>query len=113
MLTIVSNAQVQTPEKIWIDTDIAIGKLGRDVDDGIALIIALKSDELEIMGISLVRWPNYGYKVTQKLLGWYNEGPEIPVYKGVKSTDSPSHLQNKAVEAMAEALRMHEMTIIA
>ncbi|AZQ59349.1 nucleoside hydrolase [Maribacter sp. MJ134] len=113
MLTTLSNAQVQNAEKVWIDTDIAIGKLGRDVDDGIALIMALKSDELEIVGISLVRWPNYGYKVTQKLLGWYNNGPQIPVYRGVTSTDIRTYHQNEAVEAMAEALRKHEMTILA
>lgn len=113
MLLAVSNAQVQTTEKVWIDTDIAIGKFGRDVDDGIALIMALKSEELEIMGISLVRWPNYGYKVTQKLLGWYNNGPDIPVYKGITSTSPSNDCQNEAVEAMATALRKHEMTIIA
>lgn len=113
MFTAVSNAQLKNAEKVWIDTDIAIGKFGRDVDDGIALIMALKSDKLEIVGISLVRWPNYGYKVTQKLLDWYNNGPDIPVYKGVTSTDTPNYRQNKAVEAIAEALRKHEMTIIA
>lgn len=113
ILTTVGNAQVQYAEKVWIDTDIAIGKFGRDVDDGIALIMALKSDKLEIVGISLVTWPNYGYKVTQKLLGWYNDGSEIPVYKGVTSADIPNYRQNEAVDAMAEALRKHEMTIIA
>ncbi|WP_299801306.1 nucleoside hydrolase [uncultured Maribacter sp.] len=113
ILTEIGNAQVQDAEKVWIDTDIAIGKFGRDVDDGIALIMALKSDKLEIMGISLVRWPNYGYKVTQKILGWYNKGPEIPVYKGVTSADVTNYDQNEAVDAMAEALRKHEMTIIA
>lgn len=113
ILTAIGHAQVQDAEKVWIDTDIAIGKFGRDVDDGIALIMALKSDKLEIMGISLVRWPNYGYKVTQKLLGWYNNGPEIPVYKGVTSANLTNYDQNEAVDAMAEALRKHEMTIIA
>jgi len=40
-------------EKIIIDTDPAIGVPLRDVDDGLALGLALKSPELEVLGITV------------------------------------------------------------
>ncbi|HEX8312932.1 MAG TPA: nucleoside hydrolase [Chthoniobacteraceae bacterium] len=38
---------------MWIDTDPALGMLFRDADDGLALLQALHSPELEIAGISV------------------------------------------------------------
>lgn len=39
---------------VWIDTDTAIGVPGADVDDGLALIQAFHSPELQVRGISSV-----------------------------------------------------------
>ena len=42
------------PVPVWIDTDPAIGESDRDVDDGLALIQAFHSPELDIRGVSVV-----------------------------------------------------------
>ncbi|MBK8501280.1 MAG: nucleoside hydrolase [Saprospiraceae bacterium] len=100
-------------QKIWIDTDIAIGKFGHDVDDGIALIMALQAPQVEIIGISLVSNPKYGYKVCQRILNYYgNPGDEFPVYKGAKRANQLGN-SNEAVRALAEALTREKLTIIA
>ncbi|MDE3132841.1 MAG: nucleoside hydrolase [Acidobacteriota bacterium] len=39
---------------VWIDTDPAVGEAGADVDDGYAILQALRSPELQIIGISTV-----------------------------------------------------------
>ena len=43
-----------TRTRIWIDCDPAIGIPGCDVDDGLALIQAFHSPELEVAGVSAV-----------------------------------------------------------
>lgn len=99
-------------KKIWIDTDIMMGKFRKDVDDGLALLLALNSDSVEIVGISLVIDVDYGYEVTTKLLNWYGQGKTIPIYKGA---DKPHELgaNNEAIEAMAEAFKKESMTLVA
>ena len=42
------------PVAVWIDTDPAIGEPERDVDDGLALVQAFHSPELDIRGVSVV-----------------------------------------------------------
>lgn len=44
--------------KVIIDTDPAMGYAGHDVDDGLMLILALNSPELEILGVTTA-WGNY------------------------------------------------------
>ena len=106
--------QIQAvPEKIWIDTDISIGKIGHDVDDGLALIMALRSPQIEIVGISLVTNPNYGDRICKKIIKWYGDGVgEIPVYKGAKRSKELGQ-SNSAVIALSDALRKEKLTIIA
>lgn len=41
-------------KKVIIDTDVGIGIPGSDIDDGLALILALKSPELEVEAITTV-----------------------------------------------------------
>ena len=104
-------------QKIWIDTDISMGKLGRDVDDGIALMMALRSEAVSIRGVSLVFGNSsdmdYSYTVTQRLLHWYQQDDEpVPVYRGAGSSQELSKC-NAAVEALAQALRAEKLTIVA
>jgi len=53
------------PIKVIIDTDVAMGYKGHDVDDGLALLIALNSPELEIVGIT-ASWGNHSQDKTCK-----------------------------------------------
>ena len=102
-----------SPAKIWIDTDIATGRFGEDVDDGIALIMALRSPQLEIKGISLISNTDYGYRVCRKLMEWYGDSNiNIPVYKGARNYNQLG-TTNSAVEALANALIKEKLSIIA
>jgi purine nucleosidase len=87
----VSSAQAQkparasgAPEKIIIDTDI-----GDDIDDAFAIALALKSPELEILGISTTFGDTEPRaKIADRLLGEAGR-TDIPVLAG-----TPTHTTN-------------------
>jgi pyrimidine-specific ribonucleoside hydrolase len=99
-------------KKVWIDTDIIFDKFGKDVDDGLALILAFQHPDIEIVGISLIHNVKHGQEVTRKLIKYYAQY-DIPVYSG--SDDASLSYGNKtvAVEALANALRKDMLTILA
>jgi purine nucleosidase len=53
-----AGAPAAAPIKVIIDTDVAMGYPGHDVDDGLVLLLALNSPELEIVGVTAA-WGNY------------------------------------------------------
>jgi inosine-uridine nucleoside N-ribohydrolase len=112
LLWFIGFQSIAAPRKVWIDTDIMIGKLKKDVDDGVALLLALRSDKIEIVGISIAKGVDYGYDITLKMLNWYAPGRNIPVYKGAK-TAADSAMVTPASEALAAALKKDKLTIIA
>lgn len=64
--------------KIILDTDI-----GDDIDDAFALALALKSPEIEILGVTTVfRSCLYRAKMAKEVLKSYNKS-DIPVYAGI------------------------------
>ena len=78
------------PIKVIIDADPAIGKLFKDVDDGLMLIVALNSPELEILGITTT----YGnaseevaYEKTLELLELVRR-TDVPIYRGAEGARS-------------------------
>jgi purine nucleosidase len=72
------------PEKVIIDTDI-----GDDIDDAFAIALALKSPELEILGISTTFGDTEARaKIVDRLLGEAGRA-DIPVLAGV-----PTHTTN-------------------
>jgi len=108
---------LSAPRRIWLDTDIMIGmkdKTPREVDDAIALIMALEHpDKVELVGISTITYANYSYEVAQKILGWYNKtGRTIPAYRG-SDTAKDVGTENDATRALANALRKEKMPILA
>ena len=116
-------AQTPTkPRRVWFDTDIMIGlpeRAPREVDDGVTLIMALRqADKIELVGISTVTYVDYGYDVTQKILGWYNRAadgkprPAIPVYKGSNS-GANTGIETDASKALADALKKEKLAILA
>ena len=67
------------PIPVWIDTDPAVGEPERDVDDGLALVQAFHSPELDIRGVSVVfgNAPlDRGLPIARRLVGEY--GPPRP-----------------------------------
>lgn len=47
-------AGAQPPTPVWIDTDPSVAPGGHEVDDGIALLQAFASPELDVRGVSIV-----------------------------------------------------------
>ncbi len=91
VLSPASRAQTQetamasgAPEKVIIDTDI-----GDDIDDAFAIALALKSPELEILGISTTFGDTEARaKIVDRLLGEAGR-TDIPVLAG-----APTHITN-------------------
>lgn len=100
--------------RVWLDVDTAIGEPMRDVDDGLALIQAFHSPELEIAGASAV----YGNAPLDRALPIAREvaarfGPEgLDVKKGAASAEDLGK-PNDATAGMAEALEEGRATILA
>ncbi len=111
-LLIMPLATLAQKQRVWIDSDIMIGKFRRDVDDGLALILALSDTNLQIEGISFVHGVDYAAKVTNKLLSRYASGREIPTYKGADDSTGFGK-ETDAVKALEAALKEGPMTIFA
>jgi pyrimidine-specific ribonucleoside hydrolase len=110
------SANINAQEKIWFDTDQLMGnpeRAPREVDDAIALIMALKfHNDIQIEGISLVTDIDYGYEITSKILKEYWAGKPIPIYKGSDKCKDIG-VENEATIALAAALKKQKMRIVA
>jgi len=118
-----AQAVARVPEKIIIDTDI-----GDDVDDAFALALALKSPELQILGVTTTFGDTEARaKIVDRLLGEVGR-VEIPVLAGkAMATKNPmsqrrygeSHFarasHGDAVEFLLEQIRKYpgEITLVA
>jgi len=78
-------AQGRTPEKVIIDTDI-----GDDVDDGFALALAVRSPELQVLGVMTTFGDTEARaKIADRFLGEVGRA-EIPVLAGkATATNNP------------------------
>ncbi|MBN7816502.1 nucleoside hydrolase [Algoriphagus pacificus] len=107
---------------IWIDADIAVGMKRytrpgySDVDDGYAVLQLMKSDKVEIIGISTVFGNTRiddAFRIGKYMIDEF-AGGKIPVYKGAGEAINLQSVQtNEAVEALAAALRKQKMRIMA
>lgn len=99
---------------VWIDTDPAVGETDRDVDDGLALLQAFHSPELDIQGVSVVfgNAPlDRGLPIAQRLVR--DSGPRgLKVYGGADAAADPP-VETDASRAIAAALRQAPLTILA
>ncbi len=103
---------------VWIDTDPAIGAPWREVDDAFALILAFRSPELRIAGISTT----YGNaalprtsEVARGLVRRFGRSAGLTTADIHAGARSPSDAARKsdATEALARALRQERLTYIA
>ena len=109
-----SPALAALPRDVWLDVDPAIGIHEREVDDGLAMIQAFHSPELNVRGISVVFGNSAlgkGYPIGQDVARRLGP-PGLKVHAGAASSDDFGKLTD-AVKAMAEALRQKPMTILA
>jgi inosine-uridine nucleoside N-ribohydrolase len=107
----------QAQTKIWFDTDLMIGlseNAPREVDDAIALILALKqSKKLNILGISTVSNTVYAKKTALKIVDNYKGNSKfIPVYGGA-NTAADLGKSNEATEALIKTLEKNKLSIVA
>jgi inosine-uridine nucleoside N-ribohydrolase len=99
---------------VWIDTDPAIGEPERDVDDGVALVQAFHSPELDIRGVSVVFGNaalDRGLPIARRLVADY--GPAgLGVFSGAAAAADITR-ETDASRALAAALRAEPLTIVA
>src|SRR6476469_7347333 len=88
-----SAAQNGQREKIILDTDI-----GDDIDDAFAIALALRSPELQILGISTTFGDTETRaKLVDRFLAEVGR-PEIPVAAGIPSTPKGTFTQHRYAE---------------
>ena len=98
--------------RVWVDTDIASGKLKGDMDDAITLLMMLRDTGLSIEGISLVQDVDYAQTTALNLVKWYGNGRTIPVFKGAKSSKQLGE-PSAATQAIIAALEQGPIIILA
>lgn len=108
-----TDRQEPSPVAVWIDADPAVGVPDRDVDDGVALVQAFRSPELEVRGVSIVfgnttlerAWPIGRYIVRRF-------GGGLPAYRGAASA-ADLGVETPASRALARALEGGPLVILA
>lgn len=72
------------PTRVIIDTDPGLGQPGSDIDDGLAIALALRSPELDVVGLTVVNGnvdAATGVDVARRLVERLGR-PDIPVLAG-------------------------------
>lgn len=99
--------------RVWIDTDPAVSDGNGEVDDAFALIQALRSPELDIVGISAV-FGNTGidhcFAMAQEIVRRAGRS-DVPVYRGCG--EAGDRAANPATEALCAALADAPLSIVA
>jgi inosine-uridine nucleoside N-ribohydrolase len=99
---------------VWIDTDPAVGVKDRDVDDGLALLQAFHSPELDVRGVSIVfgntslhrAWP-IGLTIVRRF------APRgVHAYRGASSA-ADLGVETDASRALADALTREPLVVLA
>jgi inosine-uridine nucleoside N-ribohydrolase len=99
------------PLPVWLDADPSVGLPGRDVDDGLAILQALRSDELAVRGLSTV-FGNAALSdvdpIARALLTTWS--PDLPVHTGAAEA---SLAPTDASRALIAALEREALTVLA
>lgn len=110
LAALVATAQARD---VWIDTDLSLGSPLREVDDAYALLVAVRSLELRIAGISTTYGNAPLHSVTErtrKSLGAF--GVDLKVNPGAASARDLGRA-TAASDALAVALRRQKLTYLA
>lgn len=95
--------------RVIIDTDPGLGAPGSDIDDGFAIALALRSPELEVLGLTIVNGnvdAITGASVARMLSERLGH-PELPVILGATA---PLERDMAAVRALFDAVRGGELS---
>jgi inosine-uridine nucleoside N-ribohydrolase len=99
--------------RVWIDTDPAVTAGNGEVDDAFALVQALRSPELDVVGISAIYGNaplDHSYAMTKEIVARCGR-TDVPVYAGCESAADTG--KNEAVEAIQTALTRNNLLILA
>lgn len=102
------------PLAVWIDTDPSIGLKDKDVDDGLALVQAFHSPELEIRGVSAVFGNTdleHSDPIAREVTTSFGP-PGLPVYRGAAGAAQLGQ-ETDASRALEAALEKERQTILA
>jgi pyrimidine-specific ribonucleoside hydrolase len=106
-------ATARAQKLVWIDTDPSVAPGGREVDDGIALLQAFASPELDIRGVSIVFGNTdlaTAARIGKEIVGRF--GPKsLSVFAGASG---PADLgrETDASRALEQELRRRRLTIL-
>jgi pyrimidine-specific ribonucleoside hydrolase len=99
---------------VWMDVDPAVMRGGHEPDDGLALLQALHSEELEVRGVSVVFGNSpleTGFPIAREIARRF--GPkELGVYRGAAS-GAELGAETDASRALASALLREKLTVLA
>jgi inosine-uridine nucleoside N-ribohydrolase len=102
------------PIAVWLDVDPAIGIEGGEVDDGLALIQAFHSPEIEVRGVSVV-FGNTTFEnavpIAREVVERFGP-PGLGVFPGAASAEQLGE-DTEAVRALASALEHEPLTVLA
>ncbi|MHA1673377.1 MAG: nucleoside hydrolase [Promethearchaeota archaeon] len=116
----ISSKKTTNIKKIIFDTDLALGERNKDVDDGLALIMALNSPEIEIVAVSAV-FGNTKVKNAEKnihtVLNLFSGEIALPeIILGASNRyDWDKKISLEGISRMAQIIQKHpsEITIVA
>jgi purine nucleosidase len=119
LATLKGGPLVEMPRRIWIDTDAACGHARSDPDDCFALLLLLRSPDIEVVGIS-TSYGNAPLSVTDRTVrdlvtALAREGVEpVPVYRGsvAPSDDTGNIAAEPAHAALRNALERERLTLV-
>lgn len=103
-----------SPVPVWIDTDPAVGVAKADVGDGFALLQALRSPELEVVGVSTVFGNTdlgRAHAIAGELLGVAG-ALEVPLHRGADSAERLGEA-TPASDALTAALERRRLVVLA
>ena len=93
--------------KVIIDTDPGLGEPGSDIDDGLAIALALRDPDLDVLGLTIVNGNvtlETGVDVARTLVARLGV-PDLPVLAGA---DAPLTRDMASVRALFDAVPGHE-----
>ena len=101
-------------EDVWMDVDCAIGLVGSDVDDGLALVQAFHSPEVTVRGVSTV-YGNAalapGLPAAREVLARFGPAGMVPAPGAARASQLGQ--ETPATRALAAALRERPLTVLA
>ena len=118
LIAIFGAAHIAAADTVWIDTDVSIGSPIREVDDAYALLLAFRSPEIRIAGISTTYGNASLHRTTRIARDFVQRfgGPagleSSDVFPGAGSARAGAR-PNAANEALAAALRKQKLTFVA